>query len=46
MTIATADTPHLVPLPEQLPQLAGGIYTIEQDAAAPSSLTVELLSKH
>lgn len=42
VTIATADTPHLVPLPQQLPQLAGGVYAIQQDAAFPSSLTVEL----
>jgi putative CocE/NonD family hydrolase len=42
VTISTADTPHLVPLPQQLPQLAGRVYAIQQDAAAPSSLTVEL----
>jgi uncharacterized protein len=43
LTIATADTPHLTPLPAQLPELAGGVYTIQRSAAAPSSLTVELL---
>ena len=43
LTLATADTPHLTPLPGQLPELAGGVYTIARSAAAPSSLTVELL---
>ncbi|HET7310909.1 MAG TPA: CocE/NonD family hydrolase [Mycobacteriales bacterium] len=41
LTLSTADTPHLTPLPEQLPQLAGGIYTIEHAPTAPSSLTFE-----
>jgi putative CocE/NonD family hydrolase len=43
LTLATTDTPHLVPLPGQLPELAGGVYTIERSASAPSSLTVETL---
>ena len=43
LTLSTTDTPHLTPLPEQLPKLAGGIYTIGRSAAAPSSLTLELL---
>jgi len=43
LTLATADTPHLVPLPGQLPQLAGGVYTIARSARAPSALTVETL---
>jgi putative CocE/NonD family hydrolase len=43
LTLSTADTPHLSPLPGELPQLAGGLYTIERSAAAPSSLTMELL---
>jgi putative CocE/NonD family hydrolase len=42
LTLSSADTPHLTPLPAQLPQLAGGVYTIERSARAPSSLTVEL----
>jgi putative CocE/NonD family hydrolase len=42
LTLSTADTPHLTPLPAQLSQLAGGIYTIEHAPSAPSSLTVEL----
>jgi len=42
LTLSTADTPHLTPLPQQLPQLAGGVYTIGHSAAAPSSLTLEL----
>jgi putative CocE/NonD family hydrolase len=43
LTLSTSDTPHLVPLPQQLPTLAGGIYSIDRSAAAPSSLTVETL---
>jgi hypothetical protein len=43
ITLSTTDAPHLTPLPEQLPQLAGGVYTIERSAAAPSSLTLDLL---
>ncbi len=42
LTLSTADTPHLTPLPSQLPQLASGVYTIEHAPSAPSSLTVEL----
>ncbi len=41
LTLSTTDTPHLVPLPSQLTELAGGVYTIERTASAPSSLTVE-----
>jgi uncharacterized protein len=43
LTLSTSDTPHLVPLPSQLPELAGGVYTIERTASAPSSLTVDLI---
>jgi uncharacterized protein len=43
LTLSTADTPHLTPLPPELPELAGGVYTIDRSAAAPSSLTVELM---
>jgi hypothetical protein len=43
LTLSTTDTPHLTPLPAQLPELAGGVYTIERTAAAPSSLAVELI---
>ncbi|HLY49422.1 MAG TPA: CocE/NonD family hydrolase [Solirubrobacteraceae bacterium] len=43
VTLATVDTPHLTPLPEQLPKLTGGIYTIARSAGAPSSLSVELI---
>jgi putative CocE/NonD family hydrolase len=42
ITLSTTDTPHLVPLPGQLPRLAGGVYTIDRSAQAPSALTVEL----
>ncbi len=43
LTLSTTDAPHLTPLPEQLPELAGGVYTIARTASAPSSLTVDLL---
>ena len=43
LTLSTADTPHLTPLPPQLPSLVGGVYTIGRSAAAPSSLTFETL---
>jgi uncharacterized protein len=43
LTLSTTDAPHLTPLPKQLPELAGGIYTIDRSAVAPSSLTVETL---
>ena len=42
VTISTTDTPHLTPLPSQLPQLTGGQYDIMRTPAAPSSLTVDL----
>ncbi len=43
LTLSTTDSPHLTPLPGELPQLAGGVYTVERSSSAPSSLTVELL---
>jgi uncharacterized protein len=43
LTLSTTDTPHLVPLPGQLTELAGGVYTIQRTAAAPSSLTADLI---
>jgi putative CocE/NonD family hydrolase len=43
LTLSTADTPHLTPLPTQLPNLVGGVYSIARTASAPSSLTLELL---
>jgi len=42
VTIATSDTPHLVPIPSQLQQLIGGLYEIERTPAASSSLTIEV----
>jgi hypothetical protein len=40
VTITTGDTPHLVPSAAQLPKLVGGIYDVERNAAAASSVTV------
>ena len=43
LTLSTADTPHLTPLPPELPNLLGGVYTIGRTPDAPSSLTFETL---
>ena len=32
LTLSTADTPHLTPLPPELPNLLGGVYTIGRSA--------------
>jgi putative CocE/NonD family hydrolase len=42
LTLSTSDSPHLTPLPAELPQLSGGVYTITHSRAKPSSLIVEL----
>jgi predicted acyl esterase len=42
VTVATSDTPHLTPLPLQVPDLVGGVYSIKYGGATPSSLAVEL----
>jgi putative CocE/NonD family hydrolase len=42
LTLSTSDSPHLTPLPEQLPELAGGVYSIEHSAGHLSALTLEL----
>ncbi len=41
LTLSTADTPHLTPLPPELPNLLGGVYAIGRAPDAPSSLTFE-----
>jgi uncharacterized protein len=43
LTISTSDVPHLTPIPSALVQMVGGKYTIERDAASPSSLTLDLI---
>jgi len=43
ITLSSTDTPHLTPLPGQLPELAGGVYTISRSASAPSSITFDAL---
>ncbi len=43
LTLSTTDTPHLTPLPKQLPQLAGGVYTVRRAPGSASSLTVDML---
>jgi putative CocE/NonD family hydrolase len=41
LTISTVDTPHLTPLPGELPNLTGGVYTIHHDRKARSALLLE-----
>jgi len=43
LTLSTSDVPHLVATPSDVVNMVGGIYTIDRDAAAPSSLTVDLI---
>jgi putative CocE/NonD family hydrolase len=43
LTISTSDTPHLVPTPAAGTKLAGGVYSIQRSAAAPSSVTLPLI---
>jgi putative CocE/NonD family hydrolase len=43
LTLSTTDSPHLTPLPAQLPELSGGVYTLQHSRTAPSALTLELL---
>ena len=42
LTLSTTDTPHLTPLPPQLPNLNGGVYTIQRSASAPSDIELAL----
>lgn len=42
LTISSTDTPHLIPIPQDLADMAGGIYSINRTAAAPSSLSLDL----
>jgi putative CocE/NonD family hydrolase len=43
LTLSTADTPHLVPIPGELLKLVGGIYSVHRSAQEPSSLAVDLV---
>jgi uncharacterized protein len=42
VTITTGDSPHLLPSVAQTPHLLGGIYDVQRNATAASSLTVPL----
>ncbi len=42
VTIATADFPHVLPDVVQLPNLLGGSYSLQRNAAAPSSVELPL----
>lgn len=41
VTISTTDVPHLAATPREYANLAGGVYQIQRNPEAPSSLTVE-----
>jgi putative CocE/NonD family hydrolase len=41
LTLATTDTPHLLPLPNQMLNLIGGTYQVQRNASAASYLEVE-----
>jgi putative CocE/NonD family hydrolase len=42
LTVSTSDTPHLTPLPSELPKLTGGTYSVAHSRHKPSALVVEL----
>jgi putative CocE/NonD family hydrolase len=42
VTVSTADVPHLTPSAAVLPNLLGGVYSLQRTAAAPSSIEVPL----
>jgi uncharacterized protein len=42
MTLTTSDTAHVIETPAQLTKLVGGVYAIQRNATAPSSLQVPL----
>ena len=43
LTISTADTPHLIPLPPDLPNLTGGIDQVERSARGASFVVLPLV---
>ena len=43
LVVATGDAPHVIPLPSDLPNLVGGVYTVD---LAASSLSVPLMAAH
>lgn len=42
LTLATSDTPHLMPIPEQLANLVGGVYQVQRNKAAASYLEIPI----
>jgi uncharacterized protein len=43
VTVNTNDFPHLLPTPQQLLGLLGGVYQVQRSAAHPSSITLPLI---
>ncbi|HWA64808.1 MAG TPA: CocE/NonD family hydrolase [Mycobacteriales bacterium] len=41
VTLSSSDVPHLLPIPSDLAQMVGGVYSIKLGGATPSSLEVE-----
>src|SRR5205814_1821153 len=44
LTLTTSDTPHLLPIPAQAANLAGGVYQVQRNRAAASYLELPLAS--
>ncbi len=44
VTIATADFPHVLPSATQLPNLVGGVYSLEHSAVYPSSVELPFVA--
>ncbi|MBO0768502.1 MAG: CocE/NonD family hydrolase [Solirubrobacterales bacterium] len=43
VTISTSDFPHVIPTATQLPNLLGGLYTLDHNASGPSSVELPLI---
>lgn len=44
ITVATADFPHALPTVAQIPNLVGGVYRLQRNAAGPSSVELPMAS--
>jgi putative CocE/NonD family hydrolase len=46
VTLTTSDTPHLSPLPQDLPNLVGGVYSVQRNKAHASYINVPLANDY
>jgi hypothetical protein len=46
VTLTTSDTPHLSPLPQDLPNLVGGVYSVQRNRAHASYVNVPLANDY